>query len=244
MSTKESIKNEIETLYNDGQKMGQRFLDKDKEQNFLYEYQKWYTHACRVVQTLANERYFEFKSYYEINPKRKGLGYGTYVIQDYIKNVVPSPSLYPEFDSREKVVICLSNQISILYSVLGNIETLLESIDIQLLSELQDAELETAHQLMKVNLRAAGALAGVVIEHHLQKVINNHGLKIRKKDPGINDFNQLLKSESLIDIPTWRKIGYLADIRNICSHKKEVEPTKEQVTELINGANWLIKNIL
>ena len=239
MNTKESIRNEIEAVYSDGQKMGGKFINKDKEQNFPFEYQEWYTRTCRVIRTLANERYSEFKSYYEIDPKRKDLGYRTYVIQDYMKHVVPSRSKYPEFDSREKVVTCLSNQISILYSVLGNIETILESIDVQLFSELQDAELETAHQLMKVNLRAAGALAGVVIEHHLQKVTDNHELKIRKKNPTINDLSQLLKTESLIDTPTWRKITYLADIRNICSHKREVDPTKEQVTELIDGANFL-----
>ena len=244
MNTKESIKNEIVTLYNDGQEMAQRFHNKDTEQDFHLEYQEWYTLASRAIQTLANERYAEFKSYYEIDPKRKELGYDTYVIQDYMKNIVPGSYSYPRFNSQNQVVICLRNQLNILRSVLGNIEMILESIDIQLLSELQDAELETTHQLMKVNLRAAGALAGVVIEHHLQKVTDNHGLKIKKKNPTINDLSQLLKTESLIDIPTWRKITYLADLRNICSHKKEVEPTKEQVTELIDGANWLIKNIL
>ena len=244
MNTKESIRAEIVTLYNDGQDMAQRFFNKDKEQDFHLEYQEWYTPASRAIQTLANERYAEFKSYYEIDPKRKELGYETYVIQDYMKHIVPSSHNYPGFSSRNQVVICLRNQLNILRSVLGKIEMILESIDVQLLSDLQDAELETAYQLMKVNLRAAGALAGVVIEHHLQKATNNHGLKIKKKNPAINDLSQLLKSENLIDTPTWRKIAYLADIRNICSHKKEVEPTKEQITELIDGANWLIKNIL
>ena len=244
MNTKESIRNEIEALYSGGQKMGRKFLNKEKGHNFYFKYQEWYTSASQVIRTLANERYAEFKSYYEIDPKRKGLGYETYVIQDYMKAIIPNRHNYPDFDARDRVVICFRNQLSILRSVLGNIETILESIDVQLLSELQDAELKTAHQLMKVNLRAAGALAGVVIEHHLQKVTSNHGLKIKKKSPTISDFSQLLKSEDLIDTPTWRKIAYLADIRNICSHKKEAEPTKEQVAELIDGANWLIKNIL
>ena len=61
MNTKESIKNEIEELYNDGKKIGRKFFDKNKEQNFPFEYQEWYTRACRVIRTLANERYSEFK---------------------------------------------------------------------------------------------------------------------------------------------------------------------------------------
>ncbi|MGB0360065.1 MAG: hypothetical protein ACPGEF_01450, partial [Endozoicomonas sp.] len=99
-----------------------------------------------------------------------------------------------------------------------------------------------ARQLAKISLRAAGSLVGVVIENHLQKLAKNHGIKSRKKNPTISDLNDPLKSEGVFDTPTWRKVTYLADIRNICSHKKDVEPTKEQINELIEGANWLVKN--
>jgi hypothetical protein len=56
--------------------------------------------------------------------------------------------------------------------------------------------------------------------------------------------NDRLKSASVIDTPTWRKISFLADLRNLCSHKKDSEPTKQQVEELIQGAEWLTKNVL
>ncbi len=121
--------------------------------------------------------------------------------------------------------------------------SVLSNIDGQLLSELQEAERETARQLLKVSVRAAGSLVGVVVESHLQKVVKAHGITMRKKHPTISDLNDPLKKEGVIDVPAWRKIAYLADIRNICSHKKDAEPTKEQVTELIDGANWLIKNV-
>jgi hypothetical protein len=41
----------------------------------------------------------------------------------------------------------------------------------------------------------------------------------------------------------WRKVQYLGDIRNLCSHQKDTEPTEEQVKELIDGVNAVIKNI-
>ena len=91
-------------------------------------------------------------------------------------------------------------------------------------------------------MRAAGALVGVVIEKHLQKLAKSHGIKSRKKHPTISDLNDPLKNVGVFDTPTWRKVTYLADIRNICSHKKDVEPSKEQIRELIEGANWLVKN--
>ncbi|MFY1911620.1 hypothetical protein ACOTB6_08665 [Achromobacter xylosoxidans] len=100
-----------------------------------------------------------------------------------------------------------------------------------------------AQQLSKVSIRAAGALVGVLIEGHLQKVASAHGLKIAKKNPTIADLNDPLKTALVIDTPTWRKISCLADIRNLCSHKKDAEPTKEQVEEMIQGAEWLTKNV-
>jgi hypothetical protein len=45
----------------------------------------------------------------------------------------------------------------------------------------------------------------------------------------------------LID-PKW-KIQLLADIRNLCRHQKALEPTDEQVDELISGINAAIKSI-
>jgi hypothetical protein len=42
---------------------------------------------------------------------------------------------------------------------------------------------------------------------------------------------------------SWRRIQFLADVRNLCTHKKDSDPTKDQVTELLNGVNWAMKNI-
>ena len=84
---------------------------------------------------------------------------------------------------------------------------------------------------------------GVVIEGHLQKVASSHGITAPKKNPTISDLNDPLKSAAVIDTATWRKISFLADLRNLCSHKKDIEPTKEQVEELIQGAEWLTKNV-
>ena len=85
---------------------------------------------------------------------------------------------------------------------------------------------------------------GVVIESHLQKVSGAQGIKISKKNPTIADLNDSLKAASVVDIPAWRKISFLADLRNLCSHKKDTEPTKVQVDELIEGAEWLVKSVV
>jgi hypothetical protein len=86
-------------------------------------------------------------------------------------------------------------------------------------------------------------LAGVVLERHLQRAATNHGITIRKKAPTISDLNDPLKQAGAYDVPTWRKIQLLADIRNICSHEKGQDPTTEQIDELILGVNSIVKSV-
>ncbi|MYN30231.1 hypothetical protein [Duganella levis] len=242
MTKREEIQKEVEALYQEGTKLAVAFQKKEEKQ-FQYDYQRWYTKALKVVSVLAPDRHAEFRAYYEIDAKRKSLGYETYVIQDYIKNVVPNKINYPKFDTRSQTLQCFFNQITILNAVSEFIESNLSNIEGQIYSEIQDGGILIARQLLKVSIRAAGALVGVVIEGHLQKVADAHGIKIGKKNPTISDLNEPLKAAAVIDTPTWRKISFLADVRNICSHKKDIEPSKQQVEELIQGAEWLIKNV-
>ncbi|MFD2272063.1 hypothetical protein ACFS07_15085 [Undibacterium arcticum] len=157
------------------------------------------------------------------------------------KNVIPSG--YPNFDSRNQALRCFFNQLTLFKAIAERIDSVVANIEGELYAELQDSEIVIARQLAKVRLRAAGALMGVVIEGHLQKVASSHGVTVGKKNPTNADLNDPLKSASVIDIPAWRKISFLADLRNLCSHKKDAEPTKEQVEEFIQGAEWLTKNV-
>lgn len=242
MTKREAIRKELVALYEAGVKLAVAFQKKEDDQ-FQYDYQNWYTKALKAVASLAPDRHAEFRLYYEIDPKRKSLGYGTYVIQDYIKGVAPGSYQLRDFDTRAQVLTCFFNQLTILHSIEGRVDSVLGNIEGELYAELQDNEVAVARQLAKVSLRAAGALIGVVIEGHLQKVALSHGVKLTKKNPTIADLNDPLKAASVIDTPAWRKISFLADLRNICSHKKDAEPTKDQVEELIQGAEWLTKNV-
>ena len=242
MSKRDTIHKELDALYDEGAKLCTAFQKKEEKQ-FQYDYQSWYTKALKAVASLASDRYSEFRSYYEIDPKRKSLGYGTYVIQDYLKGVAPDKFHYPNFNSRDQVLTCFFNQVTILRSIKERVDSVLANIEGELYAEIQDNEVATARQLAKVSPRAAGALVGVLIEGHLQKIATAHGVKVGKRNPTIADLNDPLKAASVIDIPSWRKISFLADLRNLCSHKKDMETTKEQVEELIQGAEWLTKNV-
>ena len=242
MTKRELIKKETDALYDEGAKLCRAFQEKE-EKHFQYDYQSWYTKALKVVASFAPDRAVEFRGYYEADPKRKALGYGTYAIQDYLKGVAPSDFHFPNFDTHNQTLRCFFNQLTIFKAIGERTGSILGNIEEELYAELQDSEIIVARRLAKVNLRAAGALVGVVIEGHLQKVASAHGVKAAKPNPTIGDLNEPLKATNVIDTATWRKISFLADIRNLCSHKKDVEPTKAQVEELIQGAEWLIKNV-
>jgi len=111
-------------------------------------------------------------------------------------------------------------------------------------ADLFDSELEAAKELNKKGfVRGAGAIAGVVLEKHLAQVCENHNVKVSKKNPGINDYNQLLKDNEVIEVKDWRFIQHLADLRNLCDHDKKKEPKKEDIDELIDGVEKVSKTI-
>jgi uncharacterized protein (UPF0332 family) len=83
----------------------------------------------------------------------------------------------------------------------------------------------------------------VVLEKHLSHACDGHSLKSSKKHPSIGDLNQLLKDSGVIDTAKWRFIQHLADLRNLCDHKKDREPTKEDIAELVEGVGSVIKTV-
>lgn len=208
---------------------------------FNLRYQSWYSRALKILEFSGKDRLQEFKSYYEVNHKRKTIGYGEYYIQDFLMGLIPTD--ISGFDPKKITLQNIINQYSILSSIGDRIDSILADIQTHLLTELQDTELATAKDLLKVNVRSAGVIAGVVLEGYLLSVVNCHQLRISKKHPGLSDFNEVLKNNNIIDTSVWRKISYLSDIRNLCAHNKEKEPTKAEVEEMIEGVNWVTKNV-
>jgi hypothetical protein len=245
MSASEAIKQEFRNLRDLQKELLELVDDTNEVISFGTKYQRWYSRAYKLVQSLAPERLVEFTSYYLIDPKRKVTDPGNYVIQDYIKGIGARTNRNnePLWDANNIIALRVVNQIQIIGSLSSRIDSVLQDVTGHLFAELQDSELLAAAQLKKASLRAAGALAGVVLERHLQRVAVNHSVAPNKRNPTIADLNDPLKQTGVYDMPTWRKIQLLADIRNICSHHKSVEPTSEQVDEMIAGVNSIIKSV-
>lgn len=232
---KDYYKEQFEKLTKEGQK---KFLNK----SFKDKYNDWYSEALVLIKQLLPDRLDDFISQYKL-PKRKELTCLTYTISDYLQGIVVKGYGGIKVDGRA-IVDKFKLQYQILLSLRKRFDSSLFDIRQLLQADMMDSELDSAKLLLTNGfVRAAGAICGVVLERHFITVCKAHGLSVKKKNPGINDFNQVLKDNAVIDTPTWRNISYLGDIRNMCDHNKCTEPTKEQVNDLINGTDKIIKNV-
>ncbi|MHC9542787.1 MAG: hypothetical protein AB9903_25020 [Vulcanimicrobiota bacterium] len=216
------------------------------EGSFENNYQKWYTEACAVIRQLIPDRLQEFTYLYQGDGRRKKIDITTYHIQDWLIGVRSGNSFSGEklYDDSAIVYMRFNTQAEIFKSAESRFESSLFDIAQLVRADLFDSELDAARELTKNGfLRGAGAIVGVVIEKHLLQVCTNHLITIRKQHPTICDFNDLLKNGTVIDVPQWRQIQRLGDIRNLCDHGKQREPTKEEVSELIDGADRLCKTL-
>ena len=161
-------------------------LQNEKDDEFIdfsYAYQSWYTTAIKAVESLASDRYAEFRRYYETDRSRDAVSHETYSIQDYLNKRrlgVYDPNT-KNTRGRARMINCFFNQLAILKAIKNRVDSVLTDIEGELFAELEDNEVGVARQLIKISPRAAGALAGVVIEGHLRKVSNAHGIEIPKK---------------------------------------------------------------
>jgi hypothetical protein len=212
--------------------------------SFLDKYQEWYSESLALLEQLLPSRVDDFVSYYKLQKSRKEINPESYNISDYLQGlstsfggrlVADQKAAIPKFKQQLKIVESLEKRF---VSTLFEIRSLVQF-------DLLDNELDSADYLLKNGfVRAAGAIVGVVLEEHLSTVCSAHELKFAKKELTIADYNDALKKASVIDVAVWRNIQYLGDIRNLCDHKKTVEPKSEQVEDLIIGARKVIKTVM
>ncbi|MGD0778756.1 MAG: hypothetical protein ABSC05_38750 [Candidatus Solibacter sp.] len=212
--------------------------------SFRDSYQAWYSEAMVLVKQILPDRLADFVGYYEKPKSRKDVSYETYRIADYLQGLSVKDGLSRKIVGPDAAIPQFQQQLAILQSVERRFESSLFDIRQLVQADLFDSDLDAAEALVKYKFnRAAGAMAGVVLERHLAQVCENHGMKIAKKQPAISDLSNALKDANVIDIPQWRLIQHLADIRNLCDHNKTKEPTAEQVDDLVAGVRKMTKTL-
>lgn len=243
---------EIEFLHGEMKRRGMRDKSVDKVAEeltrlppFVEGYQRWYSAAKALIRQLLPDRFADFVRHYEKPRSRKDITYENYKMEDYLQGLSVTRGLEKEkVVGPDAAIPQFQQQLAILKAVHVRFETSLFDIRQLVQADLFDSELDAATELAKQKFtRAAGALAGVVLEKHLGQVCDNHDIKIAKKEPTIGDLNDRLKHEAVIDVSQWRFIQHLADIRTLCDHNKKVEPMPEQVDDLITGVRKTTKTL-
>jgi hypothetical protein len=211
---------------------------------FSETYQSWYSEAKVLVSQLLPDRLSDFVHHYEKPKPRKDITYESYRIEDYLQGLSVMRWDKTKVVGPDAAIPHFSQQLAIVKSVNARFESSLFDIRQLVQADLFDSELDAAKELAKHKFtRAAGALAGVVLERHLAQVCDNHAVKVTKRAAGIADLNDALKAANVVDVPQWRFVQHLAEIRNLCDHNKTSEPTTEQVDDLVAGVMKIIKTL-
>ena len=209
--------------------------------SFRPDYQRWYTEVLAVIRQITPDRQTEFEQLYKGEGKRNKIDITNYTIQDWLMGLNFTSQQYNGFAAAS---MRFSTQFDILKAAEQRFESALFDIKQVVQADLFDSEIDTARELAKHKfLRGAGAIAGVVLEKHLAQVASNHNITIRKQHPTISDLNDALKNGSVIETPTWRGIQRLGDLRNLCDHNKNREPSPDEVAELIGGVEKYTKTL-
>jgi len=239
--TQEELQNVLKEKFNDEKKVAEFIAELPSFEN---DYQAWYSESLVLLKQLLPDRVSDFTKMYEKPTTiRREITYENYVIEDALqglritqgrKIIVGADAAIPRFIQQLSIIKAINNRFE---SSLFDIRQLVQA-------DLFDSELDAARELNKKGFfRGAGAIAGVVLEKHLLQVCDNHGVNITKQDPSISDYNDKLKESGTYETSTWRKIQHLGDLRNLCDHNKNKEPKTEEVDELIEGVDHIIKTI-
>ena len=226
-----------------------KLLDQQNKNELIKEYQDWFTESCEIIKTLIPDRTSEFEGiYYKEEDGIKYIFERRHFLNLALENQYSNSNVI-DFSFRDNQYLYdvlknnLEQQFAILESARRSLKSSLMNIKTLTQADLFDSELEMAEELNKNGfLRPAGVLAGVVLESHLKILLSHRNIDL-KKSKSLAEYNELLKKNKIIDIPVWRNIQFLTDIRNKCCHSKEKEPTVQDVSDLIDGVKKIIKTV-
>lgn len=194
-------------------------------------YQQWYSAARIILAKNQPDRLAEFDAAYSPTGKHAELGIKRLLEERFVTK-----------DEQFRLMDLVNAQFYILAAVSSHLRFSMYDIELTAYSVLMDDEIGAAgHLLSKGFLRAAGALAGVILERHLKNLLGKHTPPIKYNEKAtLSRLNDLCK-EVVYDVVTWRKVQHLTDLRNLCNHDKKRDPTKDEVAELTNGVSAILR---
>jgi len=198
-------------------------------------YQKWYGAVRVIIEKNQPARLDEFDEIYNYHGK-KSEAQGKRIKQIIERKHIEKREQFLLFD-------LINRQFDILSAVPNHVRYSIYDIELTVYSVLMDDDISASRHLLSNGfLRPAGALAGVILERHIKNLLRKNSPPIKYKETDtLSKVNDLCKNSNIYDGIIWRKIQHLTDLRNLCDHSKDREPTKEDVNDLINGVSEILK---
>lgn len=133
---------------------------------FEAAYQHWYSEALPLVRQLLPDRLNDFIRFYEKPKTRKEITYESYRIEDACQGLRTTYGGTVKADAKAAIPL-LAQQKAIVEAVKRRFDSSLFDIKQLVQADVFDSELDGARELLKNKYaRAAGAIAGVVLEGH------------------------------------------------------------------------------
>jgi len=194
---------------------------------FVRKYQKWYAACLALVEINMPSRRDELASPHESTKstkKREQSSILDNLADDYIT-----------FEQQVAISRGIRQIQAIANSIPAYLEGRLHDIELQVAQVYIGDQLLEAEALLKAGyVRAAGAVAGMLLERHLKTLSDHHQPPIKyPKTAGISKINDALRDAGVYDVLQWRKVQWLGDVRNSCDHANKTEPKKGDVADLI-----------
>ncbi len=190
--------------------------------DFVHHYQKWYAASLAMIESNMPSRLAEFIYLHE--GTKSDAGARDILMKDTI-TFVDQISLAQRINQLAGIVASIPNYL----------EARLHDLELSIAQAYVNDELSEARVLLKAgHVRAAGAIAGVLVERHLRLLCDRYQPQIKyPKTAGISKLNDLLKEAGSYDVMQWRKVQWMGDVRNGCDHPSKKEPRQQDVDELI-----------
>lgn len=243
MEKRDQLRFELGVLVASGRELSAHLQSEALDPRHVNErYQVWYTQSLRMVAGVLPERRREFEGYYRADQdgRRESAT---------IAAILGSPSGPRATGEKREALAGLFDpgleQATFLHLLGMQLAILASAVPTLLPQERRpDRELQAARSLLsKGHRRAAGAVAGAVLERHLSSVAQRHDLSLSERDSAsLARLDRSLREAGVYGAARSRQIERLAELRDSClGSKRKVSP--QLVAKLLSGVEETLKHV-
>ena len=203
----------------------------------------WYRKALRVMHKLTAWRSQDAKDHARERHSRARPGSAETVRQTCMgMTITPNGELIPSM--RLTFLAHFAQQLRILSSVRDGLEYVLADMHGTLYGDVENHVLTTVYTLSQHgHHRAAGALAGVLLEIHLAHVAAKYRVAMGAKTPDITMLNAALKHGGVYDGEIWHCIQRLGALRDDWVEASRRDPTVDELTAFLHEVHTVRQRV-